>query len=90
MRFLLRANAADFSAFFFLIHFFHAPAQGRVLAGRGVSLEDLHRPGSGTQWKSWICCGEGVGSAELCRGRQVAGAAQWEDECGRMEGEVAK
>lgn len=34
--------------------------------------------------------GRGVGSAELRRGRQVAGAAQWEDECGRMEGEVAK
>lgn len=32
----------------------------------------------------------GVGSAELCHGRQVAGAAQWEDECGRMEGDALK
>lgn len=32
----------------------------------------------------------GIGSAELCHGRQVAGAAQWEEECGRMEGDVVK
>lgn len=28
---------------------------------RGVNLEDLHRPGSGTQWKSWMCWGVGGG-----------------------------
>lgn len=32
----------------------------------------------------------GIGPAELCHGRQVAGAAEWEKECGRMEGDVVK
>lgn len=38
--------------------FFFTPAQRRVLVRRGVELEDLHRPGSWTQWKSWICAGD--------------------------------
>lgn len=62
--------------------FFYTPAQRRILVRRGVKLEDLHRPGSWTQWKSWICSGDWTSWAlpwKTSGWRCWMGARVWKD-----------
>lgn len=69
--------------------FFYTPAQRRVVVRREAS-----------NWKTSIVLAaehsgslgsvQGIGPAELCHGRQVAGTAEWKKECGGMEGYVIK
>lgn len=85
MCFLLHANATDFCFFFFF--FYTCPEASSSKERRRVG-----RPPSSWQLNTVevLDLFGGIGSAELCHGRQVAGAAQWEEECGRMEGDAVK
>lgn len=86
----------------FLIHFLPctcpeaSSSEGEASSWKtSIVLAAEHSGSLGSAGERGIGVGVGggggeVGSAELCRRRQVAGVAQWEDECGRMEGDTVK